>query len=48
MDERIYECEVKKLFKRDGNKVQEWVAMPVADAIRDGSTEFRCETAMVR
>lgn len=43
MNEKIYECEVKKLFLRDGKKVCEWVLMSVADAIRDGATEFRCK-----
>jgi hypothetical protein len=43
MDERIYECEVKKLFLREGAKKWGWVLMPVADALRDGATEFRCK-----
>jgi len=43
MNETIYECEVKKLFLRDGTKRWEWVVMPVADAIRNGATEFRCK-----
>jgi hypothetical protein len=41
--ERIYECEVKKLFLRAGAKQWEWKAVAVADAIRDGATEFRCK-----
>jgi len=43
MDEKIYECEVKKLFIRDGKKVEEWVLKSVADALKDGVTEFRCK-----
>lgn len=42
-DERIYHCEVKKLFKRGDEKKAEWVTMAVADAIRDGVAEFRCK-----
>jgi hypothetical protein len=42
-EERIYHCEVKKLFIRDGLKRLEWVTMAVADAIRDGATKFRCK-----
>jgi|ERR1017187_5039442 hypothetical protein len=41
--ERIYSCEVKKLFLRDGVKVWEWVGADVADAIRDEATQFRCK-----
>jgi len=41
--EKIYECEVKKLFMRDGVKRWEWLRMSVADAIREGATEFRCK-----
>jgi hypothetical protein len=40
---KIYECEVKKLFKKDGNKEWRWVVRPVKDAISDGVTEFRCK-----
>jgi hypothetical protein len=40
--EQIYECEVKVLFKRDGEKYTKWVVRPVADAILAGATEFRC------
>lgn len=43
MAEKIYECEVKKQFVRDGVKRWEWVTMAVADAIQDGVTEFRCK-----
>ena len=42
-DERIYHCEVKKLFKRGDQKTWEWVTMSVADAIKDGVTKFRCK-----
>lgn len=42
-EEKIYECEVKKLFMHDGVKRWEWVISTVGDAIRDGVTEFRCK-----
>jgi hypothetical protein len=41
--EEVYECEVKKLFMRNGVKRWEWVISTVADAIRDGASEFRCK-----
>lgn len=41
--EKIYTCEVKKLFLRNGEKVWEWVVADVADAIRDEATQFRCK-----
>src|ERR1039457_3680154 len=43
MGEKIYKCEVKKLFSRSGVKRWEWVISSVADALRDGVTEFRCK-----
>jgi hypothetical protein len=43
MADRIYECEVKKLFLRNGVKTWQWVAMAVGDALREGATEFRCK-----
>jgi hypothetical protein len=30
---KIYECEVKKLFKKDGINEWRWVVRPVKDAI---------------
>ena len=41
--EKIYECEVKVLFKRDGAKYRKWVVRSVADAIVACATEFRCK-----
>jgi hypothetical protein len=41
--EKIYSCQVKKLFVRDGEKVWDWVIADVADAIRDEATQFRCK-----
>jgi hypothetical protein len=41
--EKIYTCEVKKLFLRDGVKVEEWATAEVAEAIRDELTQFRCK-----
>lgn len=43
MNEKIYECEVKKLFVRNGQKELAWVTMSVADALADGVTEYRCK-----
>ena|ERR1700736_5870129 len=40
---KIYECEVKKLFKKDGLNEWRWVVRLVKDAISDGVTEFRCK-----
>ena len=41
--EKIYSCEVKKLFLRNGVKRREWASAEVVDAIRDEATEFRCK-----
>ena len=41
--EKIYTCEVKRLFVRGGNKVWDWKIVNVADAIRDGDTVVRCK-----
>jgi hypothetical protein len=41
--EKIYTCEVKKLFLRNGEKVWNWVVAEVADAIRGEVTQFRCK-----
>jgi hypothetical protein len=43
MQEKIYLCEIKKLFLREGTKRWEWVTATVEDALRDGATEFRCK-----
>ena len=43
MAERIYECEVRKLFLRNGEKQRVWVTMGVAEAVQQGVTEFRCK-----
>ena len=37
--DRMYECEVKKQFVRDGAKRWEWVKVAVLDAIKDGATD---------
>ena len=41
--DRMYECEVKKQFVRDGAKRWEWVKVAVLDAIKDGATDYRCK-----
>lgn len=43
MTEKIYECEVKKLFRRGDRKIFEWKAMSVSAALTEGVTEFRCK-----
>ena len=43
MDEKIYVCEVKKLFRRGEQKQWEWVEMSVKKALEDGVTQFRCK-----
>ena len=43
MADKIYHCEVKKLFRREGQNVTEWVSMSVQDALRDGVMQFRCK-----
>jgi hypothetical protein len=35
MDEKIYECEAKKLVLRNGVKVREWRVVPVRDVIEE-------------
>jgi hypothetical protein len=42
-EEKIYRCEVKKLFLRNTQKTWEWVEVAVADAIQDGATQYRCK-----
>jgi hypothetical protein len=42
MDDRIYECEVKRTFMRNGEKVRDWKRVPVADALADKSSDVRC------
>lgn len=41
--ERIYACEVKKLFRNGDMNEWRWVVKPVRDALADGVTEFRCK-----
>lgn len=43
MAEKLYECEVKKLYLRDGQKRKEWVTIRVSEAVQQGVTEFRCK-----
>jgi hypothetical protein len=42
MDDRIYECEVKRTFMRNGEKVRDWKRVPVTDALADKSSDVRC------
>ena len=41
--EKIYTCEIKKLYIRSDEKVWDWVISVVADAIRDEAAQFRCK-----
>jgi hypothetical protein len=41
--ERIYECQAKVLFKRDGLRYRQWVVRNVADAILGELKDFRCK-----
>jgi hypothetical protein len=42
MDERIYECEVKRLFIRDGEKVRDWKRVAVTEALAEKTSDVRC------
>ncbi len=39
MNEKIYYCQVKKLYRQGDT----WVEMSVREALEDGVTEFRCK-----
>ncbi len=41
--EKIYECEVKKLFLRNGVKRWKWIRMTVTDALAAEASEIRCK-----
>ena len=41
--EKIYTCEVKRMFVRDGQKLWDWKEVSVADAIRDEDEKVRCK-----
>lgn len=43
MEEKIYECEAKKLVIRNGIKVREWKALPVREVIEENLSEYRCK-----
>ncbi len=45
---KIYECEVKKLFKKDGINEWRWVVRPVKDAISDGVKSSDARLVMER
>jgi hypothetical protein len=47
-EEKIYECEVKKLFMRGGVKRWEWVISSVADAIATAPVSSGARTATAR
>jgi hypothetical protein len=42
-EEQIYECEIKKLFRRDGQNRWEWKVVPVREAIEAKTAEVRCK-----
>ena len=42
--EKLYECEVKRRRVRAGGGYEPfWKVKPIADAVIDGDTEFRCK-----
>jgi hypothetical protein len=41
--ETIYDCEVKRLYMRDGEKRWQWVTASVSDAVGHGDTHYRCK-----
>lgn len=43
MDEKIYECEAKKLFLRNGRKRWEWVVVAVKDGLALKADFVRCK-----
>jgi hypothetical protein len=42
MEDRIYECEVKRSFIRNGEKVRDWKRVPVTEALEANVSEVRC------
>jgi len=42
MEDRIYECEVKRWFMLNGEKVREWKKVPVIEALNAKTSEVRC------
>ena len=40
--DRIYECEVKRSFIRNGEKVRDWKRVSVSEAIEAKADEIRC------
>lgn len=41
--EKIYQCQVKKLFRIGETNQWQWVSMAVKDALAAGASEFRCK-----
>ncbi len=42
MADEIYECEVKRLYIRNGEKVRDCKRVPVSEAREDKASEVRC------
>jgi hypothetical protein len=42
-EEKIYECQIRAKYLREGQKVWDWKTVSVADAISEGASEFRCK-----
>ena len=40
--DEIYECEVRRLFIRNGEKVRDWKRVPVEQALADKPSGVRC------
>src|SRR5262249_1363771 len=41
-EDRIYACEVKRSFIRDGQKIRDWKRVPVAEALSAQREDVRC------
>ena len=42
MEDRIYKCEIKRLFIRNGEKRSEWKRVSVTEALATKPTDVRC------
>jgi len=42
LPDRIYECEVKRLYIRNGERIRDWKRVPVPEAIAAHADELRC------
>lgn len=42
-EEKLYECEVKRIRMVDGKRSPFWKVKTVREAVEDGDSEFRCK-----